>query len=170
MNEQGPHVKLQLWQGEVWVRQGVSEQLADFVGILASLRKPEPTMIAQDSWRKVLMVLLVRLKAKKIRSMRSCYDLFPGNMLILIWKVLQKALSPAQGRERFDNLANMLTEEIILQRVGNLQDHIERVCSLMEFVDSGDVIRYPSHFPERLGRAYIQHAFECANPWSHLAP
>lgn len=58
---------------------------ADFVGILASLRKPEPTfapchfhksidqlrqvfscalrMIAQDSWRKVLMVLLVRLKA-----------------------------------------------------------------------------------------------------------
>ena len=62
----------------------------DFVGMLASLRKPEPTLgsrkpkleslaclvekhsfvvfldlriIAQESWRKLLLVLLVRLKA-----------------------------------------------------------------------------------------------------------
>ena len=164
MNGQGPYAKLQLWPGEAWVRQGVTDQLGDFVGMLASLRKPEPTIIAQESWRKLLLVLLVRVKAKSTRSMRSVHELLTDNMLILIWKVLQKALSPSEG----DNLANMLTEEVILHRIVNLQDHIERVCSFLEFVDSGEVFRYPSQFPERLGRAYIQHAFECANPWSHL--
>ena len=69
----------------------------DFVGMLASLRKPEPTLgsqkpnrleilaclvekhsfdvvfldlrtIAQESWRKLLLVLLVRLKAFQGRT------------------------------------------------------------------------------------------------------
>eukprot|EP00438_Fugacium_kawagutii_P006623 Skav225495 [mRNA] locus=scaffold1821:40631:44145:+ [translate_table: standard] len=171
MNAQGSHAKLleskqnvdrRLWPGEVWVQKGVSDQLADFTGMLASLRKPEPSTITQGSWRELLMVLFVRLKAKGIRCMRSSHELLPDSMLLLIWKVLQKALSPAEGQQ----LANMLTEQAILQNQGvvNLQDHIDRICSLMEFTDFGETIRYPSQFPERLGRAYIQHAFECASP------
>ncbi|CAK9115677.1 unnamed protein product [Durusdinium trenchii] len=157
---QGANPKLQLWPGETWVEQPSTDQLADFIGMLTSIRRPKPMMMRQESWRKLLMVLLVRLKVKR-RRCRTLQEVFPGHMLILVWKVLQKALPVAEG----DNLANMLTEEVIVKRIANLQDHVERVCAVIQITESGDV-RYPSHFPERLNRAYIQYAFECANPLS----
>eukprot|EP00913_Durusdinium_trenchii_P013874 g13025.t1 len=140
---QGANPKLQLWPGETWVEQPSTDQLADFIGMLTSIRRPKPI-----------------LKVKR-RRCRTLQEVFPGHMLILVWKVLQKALPVAEG----DNLANMLTEEVIVKRIANLQDHVERVCAVIQITESGDV-RYPSHFPERLNRAYIQYAFECANPLS----
>eukprot|EP00440_Ansanella_granifera_P055403 gb/GFBE01060061.1/.p1 GENE.gb/GFBE01060061.1/~~gb/GFBE01060061.1/.p1 ORF type:complete len:238 (+),score=44.14 gb/GFBE01060061.1/:1-714(+) len=144
-----------LWPGETMVQISMAEQLADLLGMIAAHRNSESQGLGEEKWRLLLMVLLVRLKVKRESS--SLREMLPMRILMLIWKVMLKALPPLESA----NLGRMKTEEAIVKRTANLQQHIERVCSLMKIQEPGEVT-YPSNFIERLSRAYINHTFECA--------
>ena len=126
------------------------------------------------------------------------------------WSSSTREFAPQRAaRLRFPRLSRWETFRHFLC---NTAAECVECAECVEFCNASleDVIRYPSHFPERLGRAknldiwwhlrlrmakefrarviprhpaqipsyspnvwleaYIQHAFECANPWSHLAP
>eukprot|EP00931_Biecheleriopsis_adriatica_P095194 TRINITY_DN6882_c0_g1_i1.p1 TRINITY_DN6882_c0_g1~~TRINITY_DN6882_c0_g1_i1.p1 ORF type:complete len:174 (-),score=34.73 TRINITY_DN6882_c0_g1_i1:35-556(-) len=151
------------WPGDEMVQISMAEQLTSFVDTLTRIKKSEnqssqkaPTMDEQR-WRELLMVLLVRLKVKRRSS--TVQETFPARILILLRNILQKALPPSTI-----DFARLVTEKTIVERAVGLQLEIDRIFSLMELPDSGDV-EYPSSFIARLQFVYIQHAFEFAKAW-----
>ncbi|CAE7643332.1 UBE3A [Symbiodinium pilosum] len=111
----------------------MADQLSDLIAMLSASKTLKSETFSREKWQRLLMILLVRLKVKRAQS--SLREMLPARMLTLLWKVLQKALPPAES----SILVNMVREETIATCTQNLQQKIEEVYSLMELRELGAI-------------------------------
>ena len=159
-----------LWPGEALVRQSVSEQLADVLGLGASVRRR--SRLTPATWRQLLLALLVRLRAKQLRATD---DRWTPQRLLLLYRLLQKAMGGKMDRLSEELIAPRgglqgprkactevvrvdlgLGKDLKATRLGRsaLQHYVERELAWLELSDLE--LCYPSRLPERLARAFAQ--------------